>query len=74
MGMLGGNRMTYNAGFDSPICFSTALWQIRGISKQAHLLGVAIAATIPQFHQGTLSVTSQLGQGSIFTIHLPVSS
>lgn len=35
-------------------------------------LGLAIAQTIAQKHQGKIAVQSQLGQGSAFTIHLPI--
>lgn len=35
-------------------------------------LGLAIAQAIAQKHQGRIAVQSQLGQGSVFTIHLPI--
>ena len=37
-------------------------------------LGLAIAQAIAHHHQGHLTVTSQLGQGSLFTIALPCVS
>ncbi len=37
-------------------------------------LGLAIALAITKAHQGTLTVTSQLGIGSTFTVSLPFSS
>ncbi|WP_425389080.1 ATP-binding protein [Cylindrospermum stagnale] len=36
-------------------------------------LGLPIAAAIAIAHQGSLEVTSEFGQGSTFTLHLPIS-
>ena len=44
----------------------------RGSSKGAGL-GLAIAKEIAEAHGGTIAVTSQLGQGSCFSILLPVA-
>ena len=38
---------------------------------QGHGLGLYIAAALAKLHGGALSVTSQLGQGSTFTLSLP---
>ncbi len=36
-------------------------------------LGLVIAMTIAQNHGGEITLTSQLGIGSCFTVHLPLS-
>jgi OmpR-family two-component system manganese-sensing sensor histidine kinase len=35
-------------------------------------LGLAIAQTITQQHRGEITVSSQLGVGSCFRVHLPI--
>jgi signal transduction histidine kinase len=35
-------------------------------------LGLAIVKRIVQYHQGAIEVTSQLGKGTTFQVHLPV--
>lgn len=47
--------------------------QQRGVS-QGTGLGLAIARAIVEAHGGTLGVTSQLGQGSVFFFTLPVAA
>jgi signal transduction histidine kinase len=37
-------------------------------------LGLAIARRIAESHQGVITVESQLGQGSVFSVHLPAES
>jgi two-component system sensor histidine kinase BaeS len=36
-------------------------------------LGLSIAKWIAEAHQGTISVTSSLGQGSVFRVQIPLS-
>ena len=36
-------------------------------------MGLAISRAILEAHHGTLSVTSQVGEGSVFTLTLPVA-
>jgi len=36
-------------------------------------MGLAIAKAIVEAHGGTISVTSQLGHGSVFAVSLPMS-
>ena len=37
-------------------------------------LGLAIVKHIVNHHRGVLDITSELGQGSVFTVHLPMAS
>ncbi|MBZ0274966.1 MAG: hypothetical protein K8I60_02405, partial [Anaerolineae bacterium] len=47
-------------------------FRVRGISSEGSGLGLSIAREIVEMHGGQLTVTSQLGQGSCFTVTLPV--
>ena len=46
--------------------------QARSYQASGFGLGLAIAQSIAQNYGGKITVTSQLGQGSCFTVHLPV--
>ncbi|PSF32931.1 two-component sensor histidine kinase [Aphanothece hegewaldii CCALA 016] len=48
--------------------------QARSYDQQKTGLGLAIVQAIAQNHQGSISVSSQLGKGSIFTVYLPKSA
>jgi signal transduction histidine kinase len=37
-------------------------------------LGLAIAMAIAQIHKGSIQIQSTLGNGSVFSIHLPLGS
>lgn len=53
------------------------LWradQARNRRKGGSGLGLAIAQTLAQNHQGEITVTSQLGKGSCFSVRFPTSS
>jgi two-component system sensor histidine kinase KdpD len=49
----------------------------RGQSQRSRVsgtgMGLAIARSIVNAHGGTISVTSQLGHGSVFTFTLPIA-
>ena len=36
-------------------------------------LGLAIVKHIVNHHRGALDITSELGQGSVFTVHMPIA-
>jgi signal transduction histidine kinase len=40
-------------------------------ARAGHGLGLHLAQRIAQLHGGTLALTSELGQGSCFTLYLP---
>lgn len=42
-------------------------------NKQSFGLGLSIAKSIADSHKGRITVESQLGKGSIFTVYLPIS-
>ncbi|MFZ1396297.1 MAG: ATP-binding protein, partial [Candidatus Promineifilaceae bacterium] len=49
-------------------------YQVEGGSKRRHKgtgLGLTLVKEIVEAHRGTVSVRSQLGQGTIFTILIP---
>ena len=48
--------------------------QARSYADNSSGLGLAIAQHLAELHQGHISVTSQLGVGSCFTVVLPVSA
>jgi two-component system sensor histidine kinase KdpD len=43
------------------------------VSMQGTGMGLAIAKAIVELHGGTITVTSQLGRGSVFSFTLPVT-
>jgi two-component system, OmpR family, sensor kinase len=46
----------------------------RGSERSGFGLGLAISQWIAQAHGGSITVTSRLGRGSVFTVHLPASA
>jgi len=41
--------------------------------SQSHGIGLALTSDLLQLHKGSIEVKSQLGEGSVFTIEIPVS-
>jgi len=41
--------------------------------SQSHGIGLALTSDLLQIHKGTIEVKSQLGEGAVFTIEIPVS-
>ncbi|HEY6913508.1 MAG TPA: ATP-binding protein, partial [Paludibacter sp.] len=42
--------------------------------SQSHGIGLALTSDLLQIHKGSIEVKSQLGEGAVFTIEIPVSS
>src|SRR5206468_4919418 len=56
-----------------PICFH----RVRGARSRTHEgsgIGLALVHELVRLHGGTVSVSSQLGQGSTFTVSIPRGS
>jgi len=53
-------------------------YRVREVEAEAEVpgtgLGLAIARRIAESHQGEITIESQLGQGSTFSVHLPAES
>jgi len=47
------------------------MWQVPGTSRTGAGLGLAIAKAITEAHGGTISVESEPGKGSVFSLSLP---
>jgi signal transduction histidine kinase/DNA-binding response OmpR family regulator/ligand-binding sensor domain-containing protein len=58
---------------DLPHIFKRFYTGISSDPSQSHGIGLALTNELLQVHKGSIEVKSQLGEGSVFTIEIPVS-
>ena len=58
---------------DTPHLFDSFYRASNSKDYQGTGLGLAIAKEYTEFHQGTISVESELGIGTTFTVHIPIN-
>lgn len=59
---------------DMPFIFNRFFTGVNSDASQSHGIGLSLVKELVQLHRGSIQVNSQEGEGTVFTLELPVSA